>query len=297
MEIKKLKPVFKYIKKSVRPILASVVVNEDGIQCTDLDTSILIKNDYGLTHGLMSLDNLDNEYSNSVNEDFVNYPLMRHEYLDESVLVSVEDLKSVYGHSSKDETRPFLCGVAFNRGHIVATTGYTLKEIKTDETLEGEYIIPRSSLAILFKLLKGFKVEGLLKISFNEDFAVVESSKFLVNMRLIKREFPKWEGVIPAKFTKEFMITDWINFKKYKKVLNPKSFKVMLKAYEGDVWLCGGDEGSEVLIGKSEGDFELCFNCSLLDLASESMKEFKVQWNNEVGPTRVGTSIVMPMKG
>lgn len=210
--------------------------------------------------------------------------------------VNLADLKNTLKHTSKDETRPWLCGVAFDNNHMVATTGHTLKCVELGE-FEGSFIVPREAIDTILRLAKSFNGRPEIFLKFDDEFCYYSDHDCEYKARLIKREFPKWSFVVPKSFKHSMHILNW-DYKSFKKSLD-KFKKVALSVRNGDVWLCHGtSENEEIIIGECSPslDIEIGFNASYLEIASEGLKEFEIKFNDELKPTQVNKAIVMPLK-
>lgn len=298
MDIEKVRSALRYIKKGVRrPELSRVLVAQNGMFATDLETDVHVKDTHNLNHGLHYLGSLG---MNNLSCDSLNsWPLLFNEReIENTVQIDAQQLKYLFKHSSKDETRPWLNGVAFQSEHAVATNGHTMKYVKINKFVEDKtYIVPRSSIEILMKFLRGFKFDKReITIKFNKTHAIVENDSFRIDMRLINRPFVKWRNHVPAKFEDTVHVTNWVNYKKYQRTLVKLNRKVVLKGLDGRVWLCGGNENNEEYVGHCSTDFEIGFNCDFLELAREGKKVFEIKFNNEMSPVSVNGVIVMPLK-
>lgn len=298
MNLKQLKPKLNFIKENARPILTMVKVTKNSLEVNDLETYVTIKNNHGLSEGLHRYDTLGlvaGEGAANLDE----YPLAPIGTHQDIILVSLSDLEHTLKYASKDETRLHLNGVAIDGGYMVATDGHTLNRVKLEKETSRNYIMPRTSLAVLIKLLKGYKLTGLIRIEFNDSHALVENAQFKVSMRLIERDFPKWQAIIPTEgFLNEIDVSEMPDFKDFKLLLNKRSNACSIKASEGYVSLVPKlHPHISFIIGAYTGDnFELGFNFDYLVRAAKKDKSFKIKFNNLLSPCEVNGSIVMPLK-
>lgn len=300
MNLKQLKPKLNFIKKikTCRPILTMVKVTKNSLEVNDLETYVTIKDNHGLSEGLHYYDTLGlvaSEGAVDINE----YPLPPVGTHQDVILVSLSDLEHTLKYASKDETRLYLNGVAINGGYMVATDGHTLNRVKLEKETSRNYIMPRNSLTVLIKLLKGYKFTGLIRIEFNDSHALVENAQFKVSMRLIERDYPKWQAIIPTKgFLNEVDVSEMPDFKDFKLLLNKRSNACIIKASEGYVYLVPKlhPDNSYVIGAYTGDDFELGFNFNYLVRAAKKDKAFKIKFNNLLSPCEVNGSIVMPLK-
>lgn len=298
MNLKQLKPKLSFIKKNSRPRLTQIKVTKTGLECTDLETFVRIKDNYGMSEGLQNYSTLGlTNSSNDVDE----YPThnVDTDHRD-FILIDLVKIEECLKYASKDETRLYLNGVAINAGHLVATDGHTMKSYELGEKLEHNYIMPSSSLKVLIKLLKGYKLKGLVRITLNEQWATVDNSQFTLSMRLIQRDYPKWQNIVPTKYSKLIEINDFNKVVEAKELFKEtRSYSSRLSAINGEVYLIPKNyPDNRFLIGTcfAGEDFELGFNYSYLVRASNKKNEFTIKFNNELSPCEVNNAIVMPLK-
>ena len=297
MNLKQLKPKLNFIKKNARPILTMVKVTKNSLEVNDLETYVTIKYNHGLSEGLHRYDTLGlvaGEGAANLDE----YPLAPIGTYQDVILVSLSDLEHTLKYASKDETRLQLNGIAIDSGYMVATDGHTLNRVKLNEKTSRDYIMPRTSLTVLIKLLKGYKLTGIVRIEFNDSHALVENAQFKVSMSLMERDYPKWQAIIPISFKNEIDVSDMPDFKDFKLLLDKRSNACSIKASEGYVCLVPKlhPDNSYVIGAYTGDDFELGFNFDYLVRAANKDKSFKIKFNKLLRPCEVNGSIVMPLK-
>lgn len=297
MNLKQLKPKLNFIAKNVRPRLTQIKVNKDSLECHDLETYVKIKNNYGMSEGLQNFKTLG--LTNSTN-DVDEYPTLNIDrFHTESLLIDLDKLETCLKFASKDETRLYLNGVAINKSHLVATDGHTLKAYKIDDHLESNYIMPRTSLTVLIKLLKGFKYKGIVRLELNETWASVDNAKFTFSMRLIQREFPNWKNVIPQGYNHIIKIDNFNITKEAKPLFKEckRSNACRMVGSEGSVFLIPRNYPNErFLIGKCDHDFEIGFNYSYLERGADKKNAFTFKYNGDLLPCEFNEAIIMPLK-
>lgn len=297
--LKKVLPIIKKFKSKTRPILQNVLVTNNTILMNDFETFLQIKNAFGLDNGLHNIDTLG--LVGPTDLDVTEYPIKNFiiDPVDTVENVTVEILEDLLKYASEDETRLHLNGVAVNNSHLVAVNGHILKKYPIEETT-GNYIIPRTALKLLVRLAKKFKGVESFDFKLNEEYLVLDNEFFSASVRLINGEYPKWEIVIPRKLENEFHVTNWINFKEIKPLLNKFNNKSYFEYENGKVNLVIEPESIDPVkfeVGTSGVPFEnLGFNCKYLEIASNNQKEFTVKFNNAISPCEVNGAIVMPLK-
>jgi DNA polymerase III sliding clamp (beta) subunit (PCNA family) len=295
MNLQKIKAALPKRKLSLS-ILGNVNVTERAMHFTDTDTSIIIKQNFGLKAGLHPIENLGliNEIVEHPNE-FPSFNDFMKMSFDESIKIDWKDLIQIVKHSSSDETRLYLQSVAFNQGHLVATNGFHLKAVKLESELKENYIIRKDSIELLLKFLKGFKIDDEITVMFNANYAVIETNDFIFYMRLIHHDFLRWNAVVPKKTAHKFTIDNFPSIKDYKAFFNRANASKLL-GENNTVYFVIPDTSIKLEIGKCDHDFTLGFNAKFLDIASEGKKEFQIKYNNNLSPVVVNDCIVMPLK-
>ncbi len=109
---------------------------------------------------------------------------------------------------STDETRLFLNGIFFQKyeGKLraVAIDGHRLAmidipiDVPDAEFLASGIIVPRKGIQELKKIAES--TDGIVKLTINDSFLIASTGEdYNVSIRLISREYPKYQSVIPAK--------------------------------------------------------------------------------------------------
>lgn len=299
--LKKILPVFKKLTKGkTRPVLQNVLVQNGQILGTDLETNLVIKNNFSLDDGLHVVKTLGLVDGNT--EGVEDFPAHRFisEFEDvDSFPMSLELIETLLPFASKDETRLHLNGVAINNGHYVACDGFTLKAIELPCEVGNDYIIPRTSLEILVQLLKKYKIKGDFKCLVNGEHFFIDTPFFTFSTRLILRDYAKWSSVVPTKFTKHATIDQWIDFKELKPLLNTRNNSSRLELKNGEVTLIiTGYENNKYIVGHCDKSLNdtIGFNLEYLNRAAGKSKSFNLKFINELCPVMVNDSIVMPLK-
>ena len=110
---------------------------------------------------------------------------------------------------SNDETRVYLNGLFFqeinNKLRVVATDGHRLSLIETDTINSGKssstylnngIIVPKKGVSELKRMTD--QDGNLIKIAVDDSFLFAKVSEdYILSVRLIAREYPKYQAVIP----------------------------------------------------------------------------------------------------
>ena len=294
-EINKIKPILNHFKKSTRPILSQVKINTTSLTVTDLETTIKFHDNYGLSKGLHSIETLGLIDTPQDSSDYPVIPMDIPNTTDTFTLL-LSALESLIPFASKDETRLHLKGIAVDYSNFVATDGFTLKHLPIIGRTENSYIMPVNSMKILVKLFKKFKLKGEISFQVDDIDLIVNTEYFTLKAKLIQREYPKWQSIIPTKFDKKIVIDNWIDFKELKPLFNQRSFACTLENIEGNIVLKIPNIDNQYIIGKAEINFKLGYNVKLIERAIGKSKAFNIQFNNEVAPTLINEAIIMPLK-
>lgn len=289
--LKSLKPILKKIERDSGKLL----VCDNKLQCKNPEIVLVIKDDFGLSKGLYHADTIDlvDPYDTANIESFTLDTTRGQEFT-----FSLNPLKSLLPYCSDDPTRPRLCGIAINKGYFVATNVHILKAIKIKEDIRDNYIIPSSGLKILTMLLKKYKIKDDFTCIATSTFFIVDNDFFKIEIRLIQREYVKWETFYSVSYIKQLNITKWIDLKDLKHLIKESS-SVMLKTVQGDVILSFKNyPNNHYIIGSCDKSLKdtIGFNINYLDIAASGSTSFLIKYNNELSPTRVNESIVMPLR-
>ncbi len=226
---------------------------------------------------------------------------------------------------SLDETRVYLNGIYMqeieNRIRAVATDGHRLSLLETNTNINHDsnsplmtgIIVPRKGVFELKKIAEAYPQKDL-KISVDESFIYVNAQdKYFLSIRLIAREYPKYQAVIPAKTTFSFT-TDRNTFadaiKRIKIMSNEKSNGVRIKLRNNGMTISANHpsfgEANEDITGEYSGkEMEIGFNARYLLDALSSLEEGRInlELNNELSPIIIKSEsapnhlgIIMPLK-
>jgi DNA polymerase-3 subunit beta len=224
---------------------------------------------------------------------------------------------------SNDETRLFLNGIYLQEvdGKLrsVATDGYRLSLVETEltnnkiESLINGIIIPKKGVTELKKIAEAYP-DHPISISVDESFIYLNANNsYLLAIRLIAKEYLKYQAVIPKKTTFHADI-DRNSFnnavRRIKIMANERSNAVKLVLRENEIVIAAnhtslGDAQERFAINYSGKEFEIGFNAKFLmdTLSIFGDEEIRMEFNNELSPVAIKSSknqnylcIVMPLK-
>jgi len=225
---------------------------------------------------------------------------------------------------SIDETRLYLNGIFIqeisnDKLLAVSTDGYRLalleqafKAPKIDSLMNG-VIIPKKGVFELKKIAENFP-EAIIKICVDDSFIYINANDAdYLSIRLIARDFPKHQSVIPSKTSYSLRIEkdSILNaLKRIRIMANEKTNGVKIKLLEKEIIISAnhpslGKASEKVSANYAGKEMEVGFNAKyLIDVLSVlEDSELLLEFNNEFSPVVVKTpvdnsflGIVMPLK-
>lgn len=218
---KKLKPLLSTIANVNRsvPSLQYVYVNDGKLMTSDYDSYLVIDTD--LKNGYHAVKTLG---LTEPIEHVTKFPLEAFKSREvlgviDSHTISVKSLKFFTKFISKDMTRVFFTGLAINDGHFVACDGHRLVKERLKWANVEDVIIPNQALKYLLKLATMFNLKEVTFLVHKEHVSI-RHENFTLYINLIKREYPRWQAVIPSKHSYKFTVNEWIDFKEFKPLFN-----------------------------------------------------------------------------
>lgn len=224
---------------------------------------------------------------------------------------------------SNDETRLFLNGIYLQEvdGKLrsVATDGYRLSLVETElnnnkiEALINGIIIPKKGVLELKKIAETYPDQNI-SISVDESFIYLNANNsYLLAIRLIAKEYLKYQAVIPKKttFFADIERGAFMNaVRRIKIMANERSNGVKLILKENEMIVAAnhpslGEAQEKIHIQYSGKEFEIGFNAKFLidTLSIFGDEEIRMEFNNELSPVAIKSSknqnylcIIMPLK-
>lgn len=224
---------------------------------------------------------------------------------------------------STDETRLYLNGIYFqitdSKLRSVAIDGHRLALLDTHEFIgENKFlvdgvIIPRKGISELKKIADSYP-EDEVSISLDDSFMFVNArNEYYLSIRLIAREYPKYQTVIPAKTTNRFHIdrNAILNAVKRIKILsNEKTNGIKLNIQKNELVISTnhpalGQASENLPISYDGKSTEIGFNAKYLIESLSVLNETDVtfEFNNELSPVVIKAEdipeflgIIMPLK-
>jgi DNA polymerase-3 subunit beta len=236
----------------------------------------------------------------------------------------VSDIISKTSHAvSHDETRLFLNGIYLqqmeNNLRAVAIDGHRLalldlENIHSDnKNLADGIIVPKKGINELRKVSEAYP-NSTLKISVDDSFMYINAEdKYFLSVRLIARDYPKYQTVIPAKTQHTMNIDRDIllnSIKRIKLLSNEKTNGIKLVLTRNQLTLAAkhpslGHATETIGVDFVGEEMEIGFNAKYLieSLSVLNIGEVVFEFNNELTPVIVKSEdmpnylgIVMPLK-
>jgi len=224
---------------------------------------------------------------------------------------------------STDETRLYLNGIFFqltdSKLRAVAIDGHRLALLDTQEFIgENKFlidgvIIPRKGINELKKIAETYPDEEI-KLSLDDSFMFVNArDEYFLSIRLIAREYPKYQTVIPSKTTLKFHVDKQaiLNAVKRVKILsNEKTNGIKILAENNQLTISTNHPALGKAIEKLPVSYEgksteIGFNAKYLIETLSVLNDTDVvfEFNNELSPVIVKAEdlpeflgIIMPLK-
>lgn len=224
---------------------------------------------------------------------------------------------------SDDETRLQLNGIYLHeveyKLRAVATDGLRLSLVETDleqgniDTLINGIIIPKKGVYEIKKLAENYP-DKKITISVDESFMYINANnEYFLSIRLIAREYPKYQAIIPSKTTysvtvEKHNLLDAI--RRIKIMANEKSNGVRILIREKEMTIMAnhpslGDAQETIPVEFNGKEMEVGFNARFLidTLQTIDEGEISIELNNELTPVIVKSNsspnylgIIMPLK-
>ena len=223
---------------------------------------------------------------------------------------------------SDDDTRPFLNGLFFQEVdsclRIVATDAYTLSlydlelpNVKIEQLTNG-IIVPKKGVLELKNLAENY-LEEELSFSVNDSFLFVKyKDEYFLSIRLIARDYPKYQAVIPGKISSTAIASTALLYDALRRIrlmASEKTNAVKFALSDGEVAITSDHPSMGKACEKFEidyhgRDFEVTLNAKHLIEILHSLNDSEVifELNNELSPILIKSSnipnylgIIMPL--
>lgn len=288
------------------------------------DKELIIELPDGSNNLKLSCDNINFSLLIYTNEDFphLQFGAKGNEFKLSSQQI-LEIINKTSHAISNDETRLFLNGIFLQEldGKLrsVATDGYRLSLIETEmsnhkiDALINGIIVPKKAVGELKKIAENYS-DKEITISVDESFLYLNAeNKYLLAIRLIAKEYLKYQAVIPKK-TNYYADIDRNQFmnavRRIKIMANERSNGVKLILKENEMIVAAshpslGEAQEKFPMHYNGKDLEIGFNAKfLLDaLSIYTDEEVRMEFNNELTPVVIKSNknqnylcIVMPLK-
>ncbi len=255
------------------------------------------------------------------------YPKLTFENSQNSFNVTSNQILNIIGKTSHaishDETRLFLNGIYLQQMdsnlRAVAIDGHRLALLDLDniqsdnKNLTDGIIVPKKGINELRKIAEAYP-ESILNISVDDSFMyIIAENRYFLSIRLIARDYPKYQTVIPAKtqyrmtIEKETLLN---SVKRIKLLSNEKTNGIKLALNSNELILTAnhpalGHATETIAVNFSGEPIEIGFNAKYLIESLNVLNPGDVvfEFNNELTPVIVKSEdmpnylgIVMPLK-
>lgn len=255
------------------------------------------------------------------------YPTLAFENKNKSFKLKAQQILNIINKTSHaistDETRLYLNGIYLqaidNKLRAVAIDGHRLALLDTNEfigdvnNLSDGVIIPRKGINELKKVADSY-IDNEITISLDDSFMYVNAEdKYLLSIRLISRDYPKYQTVIPSKtaFTLNIDRKNLLNAVKRIRILsNEKTNGIKVSIDKTKITLSANHpslgNANEIINVNYDGEpMDIGFNAKYLieSLSVFDDNEIIFEFNNELTPVIIKSDelpeflgIIMPLK-
>jgi len=245
---------------------------------------------------------------------------------DNSFNLNAEQVLSIINKTSyailNDETRLHLNGIFLQevegKLRAVATDGHRLSLFETilsqpnNNTLINGIIIPKKGVYELKKIAESHPNKSVT-VSVDDSFLYASTDNYFISIRLIAREYPKYQAVIPNK-TSFTMVADKNTFadavRRIKIMSNEKSNGVRVHLNNTEITIMAnhpslGDAQEKIPVEYNGKEMEIGFNAKYLidTIYTFDEGDITLELNNELSPVIIRSStqpnylgIIMPLK-
>ena len=255
------------------------------------------------------------------------YPQVTFENSSQPINLKSKDLLNIIGKTSHaistDETRTNLNGIYFqhieSKLRAVAIDGHRLALIdinnfsSDNNVLADGVIIPKKGIAELKKLADAYS-ESNIKINIDESFLYASANEdYFLSVRLIAREYPKYQTVIPSKTSFSFSLEkhNLLNaVKRIRLLSNEKTNGIKFSISHTELKISAdhpslGHATETLAIDYQGNEMEIGFNAKyMLEVLNVlDVSDIIFEFNNELSPVIVRSTeeenflgIIMPLK-
>ena len=255
------------------------------------------------------------------------FPNLNFESSEAPFNISKDTLQEIFSKTSyaisNDETRQFMNGIFFQakeqKLRAVATDGYRLalidklNSIKENDHLSQGIIIPRKGISEIKRAIETTKSDSLF-VSVDDSFIYLNiNHEYFLTVRLISRDFPKYEAYIPKTSVYKLSINKdkFLSAVKRMKILaNEKSNGLRFSFKEQDLTISAnhpslGDAVETIPVDYSGDELDIGLNAKYLIDTFSAIDDDEVffEFNNELSPVIIKSKseadyfgLIMPLK-
>ncbi len=255
------------------------------------------------------------------------YPHLNFENSSKQMNIKSSDILSIIQKTSHaislDETRINLNGIYFQqletKLRAVAIDGHRLALIdlfdfsSENESLSDGVIVPKKGIAELKKLADSYS-DSTINFALDESFLYISANdEYFLSIRLIAREYPKYQTVIPSKTSYAITLdrnTLLNSVRRIRLLSNEKTNGIKVTFAANEIQLSAnhpslGHANEIIPVSYDGAEMEIGFNAKyMLDVLNVlEVNEIIFEFNNEISPVIVRSNeeesflgIIMPLK-
>lgn len=300
-----MKTIIKLAKQRTNlPILNTIKVDNGIAYATDCD--LIIAQPTTLANGLYNSALLPSDL------DISGFPetIFTHQYYEEHygvVPMSLEQIETIQPFQSREETRYYICGIAFYQNQIAATDGHTChvipNQIKIEHPLFNKgAIVPSYAIKLAIALMKEAKQKACALTFYKHSVKIQVGESYVESKYIDNESYPDFKRFIP---TNEGQTTPHVQ-STYKPII--KRMKELGKAYGvGKFWYglkfkngeCTAlfNTHYETFSNLTQFTHDFGFNVELL----ERIPDGEMVYTDATNPVRINhpngsISVIMPMR-
>ncbi len=277
----------------------------------------------GLNTLKISCQNINYSVLIYTNEEFPHLQFNSNNQFEISSEKLLEVIQKTSHAISNDETRLFLNGIFLqeidSKLRAVSTDGFRLALVETEvdvyniDTLINGIIIPKKGVAELKKIAESI-ISKKIVLSVDDSFIYASyEDRYFLSIRLISKEYLKYQAVIPKKttYTAEILKTQLNDAVRRVKIMaNERSNGVKLAFREDELIISAnhpslGEASEKISINYKGKEIDIGFNAKFIleMLPTFDSEEIIFEFNNELSPVLIKShktnnylGIVMPLK-
>jgi len=103
--------------------------------------------------------------------------------------------------TSKDDLRPAMCGIYFDRDKVVATDAHRLVRFEAEQDLNINAILPHNACSFLSRV-----INSVVEVSTSNTTLFAKWDNYTFSTRLVDERYPDYNAVIPTSHTSKIIV-------------------------------------------------------------------------------------------